>query len=109
MLATFSNDPILAYTLPRKVTTYLAAGKPVLGTLTGEACRVIEDAGCGYCCAPGDAEGLAKICLRFASNSKKEELGSNARAYFDEHYSKERFFNSLDQALNKLKGIRHGA
>ena len=109
MLATFSNDPILAYTLPRKVTTYLAAGKPVLGTLTGEARRVVEDAECGYCCAPEDAEGLAKICLRFTSDSKKKELGNNARAYFDEHYSKEHFFNSLEQTLNDLKGIRHGA
>lgn len=109
MLATFSNDPILAYTLPRKVTTYLAAGKPVLGTLTGEARRVIEDAGCGYCCAPEDAEGLAKMCLRFTSCSSKAELGSNAKAYFDEHYSKEHFFDSLEQTLNSLKGIRHGA
>ena len=109
MLATFSNDPILAYTLPRKVTTYLAAGKPVLGTLTGEARRVVEDARCGYCCAPEDPGGLAKICLTFASDSKKKELGSNARAYFDKHYSKERFFDSLEQTLNNLKGIRHGA
>lgn len=109
MLATFSNDPILAYTLPRKVTTYLAAGKPVLGTLTGEARRVVEDARCGYCCAPEDPGGLAKICLTFASDSKKKELGSNARVYFDKHYSKERFFDSLEQTLNNLKGIRHGA
>lgn len=109
MLATFSNDPILAYTLPRKVTTYLAAGKPVIGTLSGEARRVIEEARCGYCCDPEDAEGLAEACLKFDSADSPERLGNNARKYFDAHYSKERFFDALENALNDLKGTRHGA
>ena len=109
MLATFSNDPILAYTLPRKVTTYLAAGKPVIGTLSGEARRVIEEARCGYCCDPEDAEGLAEACLKFDSGDSPERLGNNARTYFDAHYSKERFFDVLENALNDLKGTRHGA
>ena len=109
MLATFSNDPILAYTLPRKVTTYLAAGKPVIGTLSGEARRVIEEARCGYCCDPEDAEGLAEACLKFDSGDSPERLGKNARTYFDAHYSKERFFDALEKALNDLKGARHGA
>lgn len=108
MLATFANDPILAFTLPRKVTTYLAAGKPVLGTLAGEAQRVIEDAGCGYCCNPEDANSLAEICLKFEANENREELGVRARSYFDSHYAKELFFDTLEQALKDLKGTKHG-
>lgn len=109
MLATFSNDPVLAYTLPRKVTTYLAAGKPVIGTLSGEARRVVEEAGCGYCCNPEDAEGLAEACIKFESEASSKQLGDNARRYFNLHYSKDRFFDTLEQTLNNLKGTRHGA
>lgn len=108
MLATFSRDPILAYTLPRKITTYLAAGKPIIGALGGEARRVIEEAECGYCCEPEDAEALARSCLAFEARANAKELGMRARAYFDTHFSKERFFDALEHEMNKFKGIKHG-
>ena len=61
MLVTFEGiAPWQAYTLPRKVTTYLAAGKPVLAALSGETKRVIDEAHCGLCCA---IEG----CRRFGT------------------------------------------
>ena len=35
MLVTLDDSPMAHYTLPRKVTTYLAAGRPVLAALSG--------------------------------------------------------------------------
>ena len=108
MVVTFSKDEVLAYTLPRKVTTYLAAGKPIIGAVEGEALRVITEAGCGLCCNPEDAEGLACACVEFAEYPDHDTLGRRARAYFDGHYSKERFFEGLERALHDLKEIKHG-
>jgi len=113
MVATFMNSPILGYTLPRKIQSYMAAGRPILGTVVGEARRVIDDAGCGLCCDAGDAQGLAAICRRFADMTKAERdaMGASGRAYYQENYSRERFFETLDAELRKLarRGVQDGA
>lgn len=111
MLATFSNTPILAYTLPRKIQSYMAAGRPVLGAVTGEAKHVIEKAKCGFCCKTEDSEGLAEICLAFSelTNEERKRLGLFAKTYYEEHFSRQAFFESLEAQLEKMKGtVHHG-
>lgn len=102
MLVTFASSPMGFYTLPRKVQSYLAAGKPVLAALEGEAERVIREAQCGMCCGFEDAKGLAHIVRAFASGANTQELGKNARAYYEKHFSKASFFERLEQALLEL-------
>lgn len=104
MLATFEASPMATYTLPRKVTTYLAAGRPVLAALDGETERVIADAQCGLTCAAADAEGLAGIARKFAAlpAGERELMGGNARSYYESHFTKELFFETLEQALSDL-------
>ena len=108
MLCTFANSPILAYTLPRKVQSYMAAGKPVLGTLVGESRRVIEEARCGLCCEAEDHDGLANICRQFLAIREKEKnaMGDNAQRYNREHFSRKRFFRTLESELIALKERR---
>lgn len=104
MLVTLDDSPMAHYTLPRKVTTYLAAGRPVLAALSGETERVVSDAGCGLSCATGDAEGLARIVREFASMDPgaREELGARARGYYAAHFTKEGFFETLEDQLEQL-------
>ena len=104
MLVTFEDSPMATYTLPRKVTTYLAAGKPVLAALSGETKRVIDEAHCGLCCAIEDAKGLARICNEFVERDDKELMGKNARSYYESHFSKEMFFDKLESILKELAG-----
>lgn len=109
MVATFANLPVLAFTLPRKIQSYMAAGKPVIGALAGEARRVIEDAGCGFCCDAEDAEGLAACCreLRGLTDDERKRLGSAGRNYCSEHFARSRFFETLELELEKLRGTHH--
>lgn len=111
MLATLAGGPMIGYTLPRKVQSYLAASKPVIGTLEGEGRRVVEEACCGFSCDAEDSRGLAKACRKFMalSASEKKELGDNARSYYEDHFSKERFFDLLESELTRLKGTRHAS
>lgn len=99
MLVTFEESPMATYTLPRKVTTYLAAGKPVLAALSGETKRILDSAGCGMCCNTADAEGLARISKQFSLRSDKEKLGTAARLYYQRNFTKERFFEALEEQL----------
>lgn len=105
MLVTFSNSPILGYTLPRKIQSYMAAGKPILGTLVGESRRVIDEAHCGLCCDAEDYEGLASACREFLclDDATRSAMGSRARRYNEEHFSRNRFFETLERALTDLK------
>lgn len=109
MVATFADDPILAYTLPRKIQSYMAAGKPVIGTVTGEARRVLEAANCGFCCEAENANELAKCCRRLAncSDSDLKQYGQRAKDYCSDHFSRESFFKTLLQVLDTLEGTKH--
>lgn len=102
MLVTLEESPMAIYTLPRKVTTYLAAGKPTLAALLGETQRVVDDAGCGLCCAFGDAKAFAGIIEEFVECEGKNALGKAARSYYENHFSKELFFEKLEKQLENL-------
>lgn len=99
MIVTFEASPMAEYTLPRKVQTYLAAGKPVLAAAEGETRRVIDDASCGLCCGFEDPEGFARIACEFAKRHDKECMGERARTYYDKHFSKNSFFEQLEKLL----------
>jgi len=41
-LVTLKNDKMISYTLPGKVQTYMASGKPIIGAINGEAAMIIN-------------------------------------------------------------------
>lgn len=104
MLVTFEPSPMADYTLPRKATTYLAAGKPVLAALGGETRRVLKEANCGMCCGTADAEGLARIAREFSALPKTEKayMGESARSYYQAHFTKDKFLDELEGRLFDL-------
>ncbi|MDE4541333.1 glycosyltransferase family 4 protein [Thermoanaerobacterium sp. R66] len=103
MLVTLKDNKILSYTLPGKVQTYMAAGKPIIGSINGETKRVIEQAGCGLCCKAEDHKGLADLILEFCNDDKKDNMAMNARKYYFENYSKERFMSILEHELTNME------
>ena len=110
MLITASNNEAFSYTLPRKIQSYMASGKPIVGAIGGESQRVIEEAQCGLCCSAEDSRGLADICARMTElpESDRADMGKRALSYFESNYTKERFFSLLEAELEKLKGTKHG-
>ena len=103
MLVTLQADPVLSMTLPGKVQSYMAVGKPIIGAADGETADVIEDAGCGFCSAAEDGAALAENILRFMHYPEKERLGKNARAYYEAHFRREQFMDDLEQSLKEVK------
>ncbi|MBO7520596.1 MAG: glycosyltransferase family 4 protein [Clostridia bacterium] len=88
----------LAATLPGKVQTYFAAGKPVIAAADGETERVIAESESGFCGAAEDSKALAENIKRFAE-ADKQKLSQNARGYYEKNYSKKAFVNELEKAL----------
>lgn len=105
MLLTLCDDEVISLTLPGKVQTYMAAGKPIIASACGESKHVIEQAACGFCTPAEDSDFLASSARRFCSLSDSEikELGSNALKYYQSNFSKARFFDKLLSVLDEYK------
>lgn len=103
MLITLKDDKALSYTLPGKIQTYMAARKPIIGSINGEASNVIEQAGCGLCCKAEDYKSLADLILRFCYSNNNDEMAANAQKFYLENYSKEKFMSELEDSLINLE------
>ncbi len=95
MIVTMKKDPVISLTLPGKVQSYMAAGKPIIGAIEGEAATVIANSRCGFC---GDAENpsmLAESIRKFVRCRNKEVMEHESRKYYDENFDKDLFLNKL--------------
>lgn len=101
MIVSITDDPTVSMTLPRKVQTYMAAGKPILAAANGEAARVLRESQCGLCSPSGDYAAFEETVCSFIAmpSHKQRELGRNARKYYLDHFSKESFFKVLTYYL----------
>lgn len=99
MIVTLQADPVLSITLPGKIQTYMAAGKPIIGAADGETKTVIEKAGCGFCGPAGNSDELVRNIGRFAECGDKRELGRRSRKYYEEYFSRSQFMDILEREL----------
>ena len=99
MLVTLTADPYISLTLPGKVQTYMAAGKPILAASGGEIPVVLQNAQCGFCAPPEDAEEFAKCVRKFIACNDKATLGNNARNYYESHFTRDMFMKNLESEL----------
>lgn len=95
MLITMFDNEMISKTLPGKVQTYMAAGKPIIGAINGETRRVIEEAKCGICGPAEDGSKLAGNLLEFINSAKKKNMAFNARAFYEKNFTKELFMKKL--------------
>jgi colanic acid biosynthesis glycosyl transferase WcaI len=81
LLVHLRDEPLFRITIPHKIYTYMAVGKPVLAAAGGDAAATIEAAGAGLTCPPGDAEALAATVRRFhaLSPAERNAMGRNGR------------------------------
>jgi len=64
LLVTLGASPTLALTVPSKLQSYLAAGRPILAALDGEGARVVRESGAGLIAPAEDGQALANAARR---------------------------------------------
>lgn len=101
LLVSLKATPIFALTVPSKLQSYFACGKPVIALLAGEGARVVKEAGAGLVVPPGAPAELASAILSMKSMSSEElQLhGQRALRYFENHYSNELVYSRLEHVL----------
>ena len=91
---------------PARMQSYLAAGKPVLAAANGEVACVIAAAACGFCAEAENASAFAAAIRRFLDTEDRAVLGARARAYYEAHFTKERFLDTLERELSAHTNTR---
>lgn len=106
MLLSLKDTEIFRLTVPFKLQSYLAVGKPVIGSIGGEARRIIEEAKAGFCAEPDDAAALADAVIAFArlSATDRDRMAVSASAYYEKWYASDKVHDMLENALTLAAG-----
>ncbi len=101
MLVTLKDELIFSLTIPGKVQSYLACGKPIIAALKGEGARVINEANAGIVCIPEDPVSLSESVLKMYNMSaeQREILGKNGRIYFESNFERNILLDRLEKIL----------
>lgn len=104
MLVSLKADESLAMTIPAKVQSYLACGRPILASLDGEGARVVQESGAGFASPAGDAKGLAENVRRMKrlSLEEREELGTAGREYYLREFDRKLCLDKAERILTEL-------
>ena len=92
LIACLVKSPLLDCTIPAKVMSYIASGRPIVLAMDGEANTLINESGCGLACASGDAAGLADNLRKIYALSKAERtsMGERGRRLHFERFERDK-------------------
>ncbi len=103
LLGTLKAEGLEDFSIPAKVMSYLAAGRPLLLAMEGEPETIVKESGCGFASKPGDAEGLfANICkLHEMTKDERDALGEKAFCYQQEHFERDKNIDRMLEVICK--------
>ncbi|MBO1264000.1 glycosyltransferase family 4 protein [Proteiniclasticum sp. SCR006] len=93
---TLKDLGFIGKTIPSKLQTYFAKGKPVVAATSGDSQYIIKDSNAGFCVESGNISGLADIMEKYILNRKLLTAHSeNALMYYNRNFSRDKFFREL--------------
>lgn len=101
-LITMVDNEVVNSTLPAKVQSYMLAGKPIIGAISGEVKTVIKEAECGLCCDSLDYKQLAKIIKEAHKNKSLKKWGKNSYQYYKSNFEKEKCLENIEKMFKNV-------
>jgi glycosyltransferase involved in cell wall biosynthesis len=107
LLVHLRDDPLSRIAIPQKTQMCLAAGRPVLIGVRGEATSLVENAGAGIAFTPESAGSLALAVEQLASMSVAERvaLGERGQRFYAEKLS---FSQGVEATLRVYRSLLAG-
>ena len=105
-LVPLKNNPLFKNAIPSKMFEYMACGRPVIVSISGEVTEIIKKAKSGLISSPEDANSIADSILYYYNNRGKIiEQGRNGVMYVKENVRKEvlisHVMKKMQNAINK--------
>jgi len=91
--------------VPSKLYTFMAAGRPVLGLAApgSEVAALLTENGCGLAAPPDDPEAIAAAVRELAAApEKRRALGANGRDYVVRRFAKDGILRAYDELLRSV-------
>ena len=103
LLVSLKDTEIFSLTIPGKLQSYLACGKPIIASLNGIGAKIIVESKSGLVSKSEDSKGLADSIIKFSNlnDSEREQYGLNARDYFEKEFERIRLLNRLIDIFEK--------
>ena len=100
LIVCLSDSPDLGLTVPAKVASYLAAGKPVLASMDGAGNAAVAAAG-GLSSPACDAAALADnlLALTRMDAAQRAAMGQSAKEYYLAHYRRSELLRKLEHFI----------
>ncbi len=97
LFAGLAKSEDLGLTVPAKITSYFAAGRPMLVAADGEASRVPQASGAALVSPAGNARGLADNILALQSMPvvQRATMGAAGRLFYEENYRRDMLLAEL--------------
>jgi colanic acid biosynthesis glycosyl transferase WcaI len=100
LLVHLKDDPLFAVTIPGKTQAYLAAGRPLIMAVRGDAARLVERANAGVLAEPEDPTSITAAVEKLASLSPedRERMGAAGRAFYERELA-------IDVAVDQFRDL----
>ena len=108
MLVTLKREPIFSLTIPGKIQSYLACGRPIVAMLDGEGARVVTEARAGLAGPAENSRALADnvLALYRMTNAQRERMGQSGREYYALHFERSRLISELENWLRQTAVVK---
>jgi lipopolysaccharide/colanic/teichoic acid biosynthesis glycosyltransferase/glycosyltransferase involved in cell wall biosynthesis len=100
LLVHLKDDPLFAITIPSKTQAYLAAGRPIVMAVRGDAANLVARAGAGVLAQPGDPESIAEAVRQVAEmpEAGRARMGRAGREFYQTELA-------LGRAVEKFEAV----
>ena len=111
LLVSLVDDPAMRLTVPSKVQSYLAAGKPIIAALDGEGARLVQACGAGIACGAAKPQALADAVrsLHAMTDAQRLAFGRAGQLHYRQHFDPAQLAIALRHHLSWAAAKRSGA
>ncbi|WP_349832759.1 glycosyltransferase family 4 protein [Bacteroides fragilis] len=97
MLVSLKDQNIFSLTIPSKIQSYMAFGKPIISMINGIGNEIIKEANCGFTANAGDFESLANNVKRLSRMDRNMlyEKGRAGKEYYQLSFAKKKIIDNL--------------
>ena len=97
LLISLSDSPDLGLTVPGKLASYMAAGKPVIASMNGAGFDAVQESG-GLASPACDQAALTQnlLALYRMPAADRAALGARSKAYYEAHYRRAELLRRLE-------------
>ena len=89
LLVHLKKDPLFSITIPSKTQAYMAAGKPIIMGVDGDAADLVREGKCGYVAESENPRSIADAVMELMrlSMEQREEMANRGKVFYTERLS----------------------